>query len=326
MGFERGDNTASAVAQDATRGTDQSLLDTQVPAPSSRPSWLMSRRGALTVACASIVSTGLAGSYFLSQSATATSVKNAAAVEQAFSNRDSSLSRSGARQELDGTMNSSLADERNSALTETNYKARSAAAEANSSERNLELEADLEKVRAKAAQIAEEKRRAEKKLREFMERSAGRKLSNQEISLLLNSERGSLPLARGTYHRGAGFGARGSWHSYHTGIDFSASTGTPIYAAAPGIVGTPTSGSWAGNNVVLHHIDGSSTLYAHMSRRAVSPGQIVQAGTLIGYVGATGRAFGSHLHFEYYPKGTTPGDVYTAKDPMIFFKSIGVTP
>ena len=53
-------------------------------------------------------------------------------------------------------------------------------------------------------------------------------------------------------------------------------------------------------------------------------GTKVTAGQQIGNVGETGRAFGAHLHFEYYKNGTTPGDVYSASDPMEFLRSKGV--
>ena len=76
--------------------------------------------------------------------------------------------------------------------------------------------------------------------------------------------------------------------------------------------------------MVIQHSNGGSTLYAHMSRKAVSPGSTVKAGQLIGYVGNTGRSFGSHLHFEYYKPGVTPGDVYNASNPMSFLSSLGV--
>ena len=58
-------------------------------------------------------------------------------------------------------------------------------------------------------------------------------------------------------------------------------------------------GSWAyGNHVVVSHSDGTSTLYAHMSSRAVKQGQVVKQGDVVGYVGTTGRSTGNHLHFE----------------------------
>ncbi|MBD8044230.1 peptidoglycan DD-metalloendopeptidase family protein [Arthrobacter sp. Sa2BUA2] len=92
----------------------------------------------------------------------------------------------------------------------------------------------------------------------------------------------------------------------HSGIDFGARCGTPIYAAAAGEVwrsdmgGTEMIGT--GNRIVLNHgVIGTSALatnYYHMSSRVVSAGQWVNAGQLIGYVGSTGNSTGCHLHFE----------------------------
>ncbi|MFA6969659.1 MAG: M23 family metallopeptidase [Candidatus Paceibacterota bacterium] len=86
------------------------------------------------------------------------------------------------------------------------------------------------------------------------------------------------------------------------GIDFGAARGTPIHAAADGIVIIARSnGGWNGgygNYVVVTHENGSQTLYSHMRSAAVSSGQSVSSGQVIGYVGSTGKSTGSHLHFE----------------------------
>lgn len=84
----------------------------------------------------------------------------------------------------------------------------------------------------------------------------------------------------------------------HTGIDIPAPAGTPIYAAKGGQVVTSARHSSYGNYVVIDHGNGNSTLYAHMSSRAVSEGQIVKKGAVIGYVGSTGSSTGNHLHLE----------------------------
>lgn len=135
--------------------------------------------------------------------------------------------------------------------------------------------------------------------------------------------RGTLPISTGVV--GSKFGARGSWSSYHTGLDFRAAYGTQIHAVLPGVVVyAGSSGDWAGNHVAVRHVDGHTTMYSHMSRMAVSTGQTVQAGQVLGYVGETGRAFGAHLHFELYPSGVRYGDVYKAVDPTPWLRSIGV--
>ena len=84
-------------------------------------------------------------------------------------------------------------------------------------------------------------------------------------------------------------------------IDFGAARGTPIYAAADGVVIIARSGGWNGgygNYVVITHGNGTQTLYAHMRSQVVSYGQTVSQGQLIGYVGSSGLSTGPHLHFE----------------------------
>jgi len=85
-------------------------------------------------------------------------------------------------------------------------------------------------------------------------------------------------------------------------VDIGAARGTPIYAAADGIVIiVRNNGVWNGgygNYVVITHGNGTQTLYSHMSHAIVSFGQSVLSGQIIGYVGSTGESTGPHLHFE----------------------------
>ncbi len=113
----------------------------------------------------------------------------------------------------------------------------------------------------------------------------------------------------------------------HTGIDIPAARGTPIYAAKSGVVTTSVYGSgsaWSyGNYVVVSHSDGTSTLYAHMSSRAVTQGQTVSQGDVVGYVGTTGRSTGNHLHFEVRVNGTRTDPLYYFTDKALYWRSGG---
>ncbi|MBT9260029.1 MAG: M23 family metallopeptidase [Clostridiales bacterium] len=92
------------------------------------------------------------------------------------------------------------------------------------------------------------------------------------------------------------FGPR--WGSFHSGIDIGVSPGTPVYAADSGYVRAAGSSGAYGLRVIVDHGSGYSTLYAHLSKIAVNPGQKVSRGDVIGYSGTTGRTTGPHLHFE----------------------------
>jgi len=84
----------------------------------------------------------------------------------------------------------------------------------------------------------------------------------------------------------------------HTGLDLAAPNGTPIVAADGGQVIQASYDGGYGNSILIYHGGGFATFYAHMSGFAVSQGQMVQRGQVIGYVGATGWATGPHCHFE----------------------------
>ena len=97
----------------------------------------------------------------------------------------------------------------------------------------------------------------------------------------------------------------------HNGVDFAAKAGTPVYAAASGVVKSAGDGGPCGNMVQIDHPNGLTTAYCHLSRFAPSlhAGEHIETRQLIGYVGQTGRATGPHLHFA-----VKRGDVFM--DPL----------
>jgi murein DD-endopeptidase MepM/ murein hydrolase activator NlpD len=93
-------------------------------------------------------------------------------------------------------------------------------------------------------------------------------------------------------------------YKMHTGIDFTAPTGTPIYATGNGRVISAGPDRGYGNCVIINHGFGYQTLYGHMYRIKARNGQTVKRGQLIGYVGNTGLSSGSHLHYEVIKNGS----------------------
>lgn len=105
----------------------------------------------------------------------------------------------------------------------------------------------------------------------------------------------------------------------HSGIDISGSAGSEVMAADSGTVAVATYSSSYGNYVTIYHSNGDYTLYAHMSSLAVTAGQNVTQGDVIGYVGSTGWANGPHLHFEIRVNGSTV-------DPLSYFSNYTLAP
>jgi murein DD-endopeptidase MepM/ murein hydrolase activator NlpD len=105
----------------------------------------------------------------------------------------------------------------------------------------------------------------------------------------------------------SGFGSRSDPFTgrpdSHPGLDISADRGDPVYATADGKVERAGWSGDYGNLVVLTHNFGLSTRYAHLSKVSVKAGADIKRGDIIGYVGATGRATSSHLHYEVWANG-----------------------
>lgn len=115
----------------------------------------------------------------------------------------------------------------------------------------------------------------------------------------------SLPVLEG--ERSSGFGWRTDpftgQSALHEGVDFTAEPGTPIYAAAAGIVLSVERHPQYGNVVDIDHGEELTTRYAHATQIFVKPGELVKRGQPIAAVGSTGRSTGPHLHFEVRLKG-----------------------
>ncbi|GMA16567.1 LysM peptidoglycan-binding domain-containing protein [Deinococcus metallilatus] len=157
----------------------------------------------------------------------------------------------------------------------------------NSPERQRRLQQYERQVQFEAAQAAERDRQ-----------QAAQSLSVQPAGVNVSAA-GHLAWPMHAYRITSRYGeADIDFHKqvFHGGVDLAAPAGTPIYASA---AGTVTESGYGAYGMNVYTVQGDSTLiYGHLSRSAVSAGQTVQQGDLIGYVGCTGICTGPHLHFE----------------------------
>jgi murein DD-endopeptidase MepM/ murein hydrolase activator NlpD len=176
----------------------------------------------------------------------------------------------------------------------------------------------LIQMRADALSVAEEERQREKERLDNLEAQQEALQAAIAQAASTGSATGSLIWPMPGYSAGGGVGWRVhpvyGYRSCHTGVDIGAPSGAQIIAARAGTViwtKAELDGPY-GNNTLIDHGNGLSTFYAHQSGFAVTPGQHVAKGEVIGYVGTTGYSSGPHLHFEVHINGVP-------YDPMGWF-------
>ena len=201
-------------------------------------------------------------------------------------------------------------------------KAEQEAAKAELKSQQSQVDALITEISGQESQVkaAEAKLQAAANAADAEIRAAEKELASQIANV--PSESGFLWPLPGRYNLASLYGSRkhpvtGKANN-HTGIDVPAPSGTPIQACKSGVVTTSTYNNSYGNYVVVSHSDGTSTLYAHMSRRNASKGQTVSQGQVIGYVGTTGSSTGNHLHLEIRVNGSR-------RDPINYFQSLPLT-
>ena len=113
-----------------------------------------------------------------------------------------------------------------------------------------------------------------------------------------------LPIKKDDFYVASGYKMRMhpilKINKFHKGMDFTAPTGTPVYASGNGKIHRAQRSSTFGKVIYIKHGYGYTTIYAHLSNMTVQSGQAVQSGDLIGYVGNTGLSVSSHLHYEVH--------------------------
>ncbi len=271
-----------------------------------KKSWLRHGVAALAV---SLLGLGVAGSVALTGAAQHTTLTATVSTNDLPTN----TSRGAERSRLDPAIVKSLADQRAELLSKIESQVTAASMDKSAAARARALEDVSDATRKQAVLLA---------------RGNSAPTNRLPSAQDANTSKGCLPITSG-YSIAARFGQVGPWARYHTGLDFSSPVGTPLHAPAAGVVtnaGIGPASGWAGNYVAIKYPNGTHTLMAHMSTVSVSVGQTVSACQLVGAVGMTGRTFGPHVHFEVYPAGVTPGDIYSAVNPVPWLSAHGLKP
>ncbi|MER6348825.1 M23 family metallopeptidase [Streptomyces sp. NPDC001595] len=184
---------------------------------------------------------------------------------------------------------------------------------------NNKLDTQLESLSAEADDFADRASRTQERIDLKAQQEAERRRAAEEAA---RKERlrpkFALPVAQhglSAYYGQAGI----NWMSVHTGIDFPVSYGSTVMAATDGTVRTEWNSAY-GNMMIVTAKDGTETWYCHLSSYTVASGTTVKAGDAIAYSGNSGNSTGPHLHFEVRPGGGS------AIDPLSWLRSHGLDP
>lgn len=189
---------------------------------------------------------------------------------------------------------------------------------ASASNNNVSRDFDRASLNELIESQVDEVSRVQQKLESIAEAKADAKAEAKAEEL--KAKQGVLPVK--DYRITGRFGTTNStWGNGHSGLDFAGPSGSTIMSIAAGTVITA---NYSGNcgNMTKIQLDAEDLVvkYCHQSRLAVKPGQQVQAGETIGYIGSTGRSTGPHLHLEIAPGGGR------SVDPELFFRKRDLTP
>ncbi|MEU1012382.1 M23 family metallopeptidase [Streptomyces sp. NPDC005890] len=184
---------------------------------------------------------------------------------------------------------------------------------------NSKLDSQLTTLSAGATDFADRASRTQERIDLKAQQELEKKKAAAEAALKERLRpKFALPVAQ--HGLSAYFGQAGiNWMSVHTGIDFPVSYGTTVMAATDGTVTTKWNSAY-GNMLILTAMDGTETWYCHLSSYRVASGTTVKAGQPIAYSGNSGNSTGPHLHFEVRPAGGA------AIDPLPWLRSHGLDP
>jgi murein DD-endopeptidase MepM/ murein hydrolase activator NlpD len=178
----------------------------------------------------------------------------------------------------------------------------------------IQLQADSQRTAAEETARLQAAKEAETK------RAAQQVEADKAAAAAEKAKLAAVQLPVRDYHLSAHYGQSASyWSHLHTGLDFAASTGTPVYAVGSGTI---TSAGWSGSygyRIIQTLPDGTEIWYCHLSSIIKASGKVVP-GQQIGKVGATGNVTGPHLHLEVRPDGGAP------VDPETWLEQRGLTP
>ncbi|MFI9153895.1 peptidoglycan DD-metalloendopeptidase family protein [Streptomyces sp. NPDC053367] len=203
--------------------------------------------------------------------------------------------------------------------TDTTAQAAPDAAPVKPSAANNKLDTQLASLTAEADDFADRASRTQERIDLKAQQELERKRAAEEAARKERMRpKFALPVAQ--HGLSAYYGQSGvNWMSLHTGIDFPVSYGTPVMAATDGTVRTQWNSAY-GNMLIVTAMDGTETWYCHLSSYQVPSGSTVKAGDQIAYSGNSGNSTGPHLHFEVRPGGGS------SIDPLSWLRSHGLEP